>query len=177
VATVLADPITGVYQFDNVPPGNYKIFTVDWPDDYIWEEAQVTVQPGVDVTNMDFYIPRFFARLNGHVVNDTTGMTMNNVKVNLRTKDGGVWKSQITAPGTSGVNGEPLRDGYFNFDELAEIEVTAYIDVDYHTLPNNLRGVIDTQTICYDDMATTPPTHRCKNYDLSTRDIGWFTAN
>ncbi len=177
IATVLADPVTGTYQFDNVPPGAYKIFAVDWPDDYIWVEGQVTVQPGVNVTNMDFYIPRFFARLNGHVVNDTTGATLDNIKVNLRTKDGGVWKSEITAPGTSAVGGEPLRPGYFNFDELAEIEVTAYLDVDYHTMPSNLRGVIDTQTLCFDDMSTTPPTHICKNYDLSTRDIGWFTAN
>jgi len=177
VATALADPVTGTFQFTNVPPGNYKVFTVDWPDDYIWTEAQVTVQPGVDVTNFDFYIPRFFARLNGHVTNDTTGQRLDGLKINLRTKDGGVWKSQITAPGTSGVGGEPVTSGYFNFDELAEIEVTAYVDVDYHTMPSNLRGVIDTDTYCYDDMGDNPPTHICKNYDLSTRDIGWFTAN
>ncbi len=177
IATTLADPVTGTYQFTNVPPGAYKIYAVDWPDDYIWVEGQVTVQPGVDVTNFDFYIPRFFARLNGHVTNDTTGQRLDGLKINLRTKDGGVWKSQITAPGTSGVGGEPVTSGYFNFDELAEIEVTAYVDVDYHTMPSNLRGVIDTQTLCFDDMSTVPPTHICKNYDLSTRDIGWFTAN
>jgi len=177
VATTLADPVTGEYQFVNVPPGSYKVFAVDYPDDYIWEENQVTVLPGVDVTALDFFVPRFYARLNGHVINETTGTNLNGVKMNLRTADGGVWKSEITAPGTSAVNGEPLQDGYFNFDELAEIEVTAYLDVDYHTLPNNLRGVIDTETLCYDDSGTTPPTHICKNYDLSTRDIGWFTAN
>jgi len=177
IATTVADPVTGFYQFDNVPPGAYKVFAVDWPDDYIWEENQVLVQPGIDVPALDFFIPRFYARLNGHVVNDTTGATIDGAKVNLRTGDGGVWKTRTTAPGTSGVGGEPTRPGYFNFDELAEIEVTAYLDVDYHTLPNNLRGVIDTQTLCFDDTSTTPPTHICKNYDLSTRDIGWFTAN
>ncbi len=180
VATTLADPVTGAYQFDNVPPGNYKMFTVDWPDDYIWQETQVTVQPGVNITNADFYIPRFFARVNGYVINDTTGARLNGIKVNMRTKDGGVWKSETTAPGTSGVNGEPLQPGYYNFDELAEIEVMAHIDVDYHTLPSNLMGVQDTQTVCYPDPASTPAAPLpdiCGNFDLSSRDIAWFTAN
>jgi len=182
IATTVADPIMGTYQFDNVPAGAYKVFSVDWPDDYIWEENQVLVQPGVDVPALDFFIPRFYARLNGHVQNDTAApvnpLDLNSVKVILRLTDGGAWKTENTRNGTFSA-GEPLKDGYFNFDELAEVEVMAHLDVDYHTLDPHYRGVMDTAPFCYDDPASTtiPPAQICDTLDRSTRDIGWFTAN
>ncbi|MFQ5442194.1 MAG: IPT/TIG domain-containing protein [Thermodesulfobacteriota bacterium] len=171
VATAFADPVTGEYHFDNVPPGKYKIFTSDYPIDFIWQELQVTVQPSTDVTGADLAIPRFFGRANGFVINDTTGLPVNGAKLNLRLKSGSVWKTTTTA------NDADNGDGFYLFDNLAEVEVMGHLDVDYHTLPSNLRGVMEE--ICHIDPADTSPQPAliCNSYDGSNQDIGWFTAN
>ncbi len=204
LATTLADPLTGEYHFDNVPAGTYKIFAVDWTNDYIWEETQIAVQPAIDMPAVDFFIPRFYARLNGHVQEDNLEdggpegpadpevyppLDLNGLKVNLRLTDGSVWKTVTTSNGLFGdTDGpiEPAKDGYFNFDELAEVEVMSHLDLDYHTLDPHYMGSMPLEAIdeCAGegDGGDTRPADvvSCDPLSLldkSTRDIGWFTAN
>ncbi len=195
LATALAGT-DGTYSFQNVPPGNYKIFSVDTRNDYVWEETQLTVQPNIDLPNVDLIIPRFFARANGYIIDDTPAgapvpapaampgldlsppVNMNGVKVDIRLTDGSVWKHSIAAVGSSTAEGETPRDGFFNFDELPEVEVMAHLSVDLTSLPITYRGTMTNE--CFPDPASTPLAPLpdiCENYDLSNRDIGWFTGN
>ncbi len=177
VATALGSNVDGTFRFDNVPPGNYKIFASDIPLDYIWQEQQITVDPLLPDPNVQIYIPRFFARINGYVVDDTTGTNLNGVKIDLRLTDGSVWKNELTAPGKINEYDDPMADGFFNFDNLAEVEVMGHLSVDMSSLPNTYRGVM-AQT-CYDDVTSPifPYPTICENFDESNRDIGWFTAD
>ncbi|MFQ5480076.1 MAG: IPT/TIG domain-containing protein [Thermodesulfobacteriota bacterium] len=177
IATAMGSNVDGTFRFDNVPPGNYKIFASDVPMDYIWQETQITVDPLLPAPAVDIFMPRWYARINGHVIDDTTGTNLNDVKVDLRLKDGSVWKNEMTAPGHINEYDDPIAEGFFNFDNLAEVEVMGHLSVDMTSLPDTYRGVV-AQT-CYDDIRSPiwPFPIVCENFDESNRDIGWFTAN
>ncbi|MFQ5516637.1 MAG: hypothetical protein ACE5E8_03605, partial [Acidimicrobiia bacterium] len=96
VATTEAHPVTGEYSFVNVPPGSYKMFLSDVPIDYVWNQAQVRVAPGQDIT-LSPLVPRFFARAQGCVYDDSTGHPMTGLDVNIRFKSGSVKKTETTA--------------------------------------------------------------------------------
>lgn len=128
VATVEADPATGNYTFENVPPGRYKIFASDLPIDYVWGQVQVNMSPD-SITGLDIYIPRFYARIQGYVEDASTGDVIPGSKVRLRLKDGSVWKEETAGP-----------DGWYNFDKLEEVEVLGYVDVE---LPSGFHGSLD----------------------------------
>ncbi|RMF66741.1 MAG: hypothetical protein D6743_05945, partial [Calditrichaeota bacterium] len=65
VATTLADPVTGEYEFLHVPPGRYKLFFSDVPIDYVYSQGQVAVGPTDTDILVDALVPRFFARTQG----------------------------------------------------------------------------------------------------------------
>lgn len=138
VATVEADPATGNYTFENVPPGRYKIFASDIPIDYIWGQMQVNMSPD-SITGLDIYIPRFYARIQGYVEDASTGEVIPNAKVCLRLKDGSIWKEETSGP-----------DGWYNFDKLSEVEVLGFVDVE---LPTGFHGSLDPSG--FDQMTRT----------------------
>ncbi len=185
VATAEADPITGEFRFDQVPPGRYKLFCSDIPIDYVYIQQQVSVAPHQDVVFPDpswgvlapsIMVPRFFARAQGFVKDNTTGAGIPGAKVNIRLKDGSVWMSRITD-----------ATGWYRFDNLPEVEVLAHVDV---TLPAGYRGAIVTDTFypgaywinpncnpiqfpqCVELGQPYEVTHNAMN-----RYIQWYTAN
>jgi len=118
VATTEADPVTGEYQFVNVPPGRYKLFGSDIPIDYVWVPRQVAVSPNTAVTGQDIWMPRFYARARGYV-RDSTGAPIAGARVKFRLKPHSVWKETTTD-----------ANGWFNFDDLEEVEVMGFVDVE-----------------------------------------------
>ncbi len=163
VATTESDPETGIFKFDKVPPGNYKIYACDKPIDYVWGQVQVKVWPGLDMTTI-LLRPRFFARANGYVTDNTTGEPVRKAQVNMRLKDGSIWKTETTD-----------ENGWYNFDDLSEVEVIGYVDVD---LPDKTkyRGSIITETVDPDYFDQTNPTIEV-THNAMNRLIQWFTFN
>lgn len=170
VATVETDPVTGSFSFTSVPPGNYKIFASDIPVDYVWGQSQVKALPGMD-WSVSVLLPRFFARARGYVTDAVTGQPVSGAVVNMRLKDGSIWKSEITD-----------ASGWYNFDDLAEVEVMGYIDVEppltaspgmfnsteYHG--EELIEIFDP-----DGDGPNPPVDVI--YNSNTAYIQWFTFN
>ncbi len=163
VATTESDPETGYFKFDNVPAGNYKIYACDKPIDYVWGQVQVKVWPGFE-WKTSIARPRFFARAQGYVTVNPTGKPARNARVNMRLKDGSIWKTETTD-----------ENGWYNFDDLPEVEVIGYVDVD---LPDKtkLRGRIITETLDPDDIDQTNPTIDV-THNTMNRLIQWFTFN
>ncbi|MFQ5613808.1 MAG: hypothetical protein ACE5H9_16920, partial [Anaerolineae bacterium] len=157
VATTEADPVTGQYEFINVPPGRYKMFVSDIPIDYVWVQQQVTVFPSFNWPASPL-VPRFFARGRGYVYDDSTGLPMAGMDVHIRYKDGSIQKTETTD-----------ASGWYNFDDLPEIEVIGYVDVD---LPPDYRGATKTDTFSYNLPAPVDVTFNAMN-----RYIQWYTAN
>lgn len=148
IATTEADPVTGQYTFANVPPGNYKIYAIDLPLDYIWQETRATVMPGTALAWVDLYLPRWFARAFGTVTDVSTGFPVAGAKVTVRIEDGSIWKETVTDAG-----------GNYLFDELPEVEVLGVISVEP---PAGYRAALDPAN---------------QNYDLSSKTIQWTTLN
>ena len=171
VATVAADPVTGKFKFENVPFGSYKLFMSDIPIDYVWNQAQVRVGPGLSrhaVVNP--LVPRFFARTQGYVYDDSTvpPTPIAGAKVNLRYKSGSVKDSRITD-----------ASGFYNFDDLPEIEVLGHVDVE---LPPGFHGAMRTETFYpggkdpgHPSYALYPPF--AKTFNAMNRYVQWYTAN
>ena len=118
IATTEADPVTGQYTFTNVPPGNYKIYAIDLPLDYIWQEAKATVSPGAFV-KVDLYLPRWFSRIFGTVTDVASGLPVGGAKVTVRIEDGSIWKETVTD-----------ANGNYLFDETSEVEVLGVVSVE-----------------------------------------------
>ncbi len=176
IATVLADPVTGEYEFVNVPPGSYKVFANDVPGDYIWQQLQVNMPPHGVLNAQDLMIPRWSGRATGHILEvdelgNETPYTAESLNVNFRLKSGAVWQNESSN-----------ATGYYHFDDLGETEVIGAMHVE---LPAGYRGVLGDD-ICYliDDAGNAvqvpgpaSATVTCHTPDLSIRNILWFTAN
>ncbi len=185
VATTEADPETGAYSFVNVPPGSYKIMAFDVPLDYVWSQSQVTVFPNM-ATPLSPWAPRFFARGQGCVIDAATGLPMEGTAVHLRYKSGSIKQTLITGIGgpTAPVNlGDSLSsypacaNGWYNFDDMPEIEVMGYVDVE---LPPDYRGAMRTDTFNYNVdplLDPTPFTPYTVTHNAMNRYIQWYTAN
>lgn len=157
-----ADPVTGKFTFSNVPPGPYTMFVVDALSEnpaqsnipklsYIWQEKAVTVTPGGTVYT-EVFLPRWFARIHGTVMDTATGLPIEGARVRLRVKDGSIWKETVT-----GV------DGKYNFDELSEVEVLGYVDAEPPLAADGsqkYRGVVDAE-----------------GFNLATRTVQWYACN
>lgn len=148
VATAEADPVTGQFTFSNVPPGRYKIFATDVPLDYIWQEAQATMTANSQVTGIEIYLPRWYARINGYVTDISAAppAPVAGAKVNLRLEDGSIWKQVLTDD-----------KGWYNFDKLSEVEVLGFVDVEP---PQGYRGALDAD-----------------KFNLAARTVQWYTYN
>ena len=148
VATTEATPSgpdKGKFKFENVPPGRYKMMCFDVPLDYVWVQQQVTVPTGGGTVTVEPWVPRFFGRTQGYVY-DTSTPTPTPVAgatVHMRLKDGSIWKTTTTDP-----------SGWYNFDDLPEVEVLGYVDVDLTSMPG-YRGAMKTFTF-YPDVIYTP---------------------
>ncbi len=164
VATVEADPITGDFTFVNVPPGKYKMMMFDKPLDYVWTQQQVTVAPNQNVVFPlnSLLVPRFFARIQGYVYDSSTNLPMAGRKVHIRYKDGSIQKTVITD-----------ANGWYNFDDMPEIEVIGYVDVE---LPAGYRGTIRTETF-YPNGKENPGSAINVTFNAMNRYVQWYTAN
>ncbi|MFQ5462242.1 MAG: collagen binding domain-containing protein, partial [Phycisphaerae bacterium] len=158
IATTDADPVTGAFSINNVPAGQYYIFFVDKPLNYIFGEMNFTVD-GINplvLPPITQEIPgaplaisaRFFARVQGFVVDDATGIGIGGATVNIRYRAGNVPFSTVTEP-----------NGWYNFDALPEIETMAMIDVEP---PPGYRGSFVTDT--YFPTAAVPPDPNCTGF-------------
>ncbi len=155
VATTDADPVTGAFSINNVPAGTYFIFITDKMLNTVFGEIQITVDGVNDVVIPPFaqelpgfplaIIPRFFARVNGFVVDESTGIGIAGATVNIRYQAGNAVFSTVTD-----------AVGWYNFDALPEIETMAMIDVE---LPPGYRGQFVTDT--YYPTAHVPPDPNC----------------
>ncbi len=185
VATTEADPVTGEYEFVNVPPGRYKMQVMDVPLDYVWVQQQVTVWSGIETTASPL-VPRFFGRGQGCVIDNSTGLLMSGVEVQLRYKSGSIKKTATTGAAPSSLPA-PTGDGFtyptscdggwYNFDDMPEIEVEGHVDV---KLPPNYRGAMITDTFTYNNDPTklpTPTDPYTITHNAMNRDIVWLTAN
>ncbi len=171
VATVAADPVTGEFHFDNVPFGSYKLFLSDKPIDYVWNQAQVRVGPGAaQHATVNPLVPRFFARAQGYVYDDSTTppTPIAGAVVNLRYESGAVKATRTTD-----------ASGWYNFDDLPEIEVLGHVDVE---LPPGYHGAMRTETFypggkdpLHPNYTLYPPFD--KTFNAMNRYIQWYTAN
>ncbi len=185
VATTEADPLTGAYSFVNVPPGRYKMMNMDVPLDYVWTQNQVTVLPDMN-TLVSPWAPRFFGRGQGCVIDASTGLPMSGMQVNLRYKSGSIKQTETTGTAPSPLPA-PSGDGFtyptacaggwYNFDDMPEIEVEGHVDVE---LPPNYRGAMITDTFTYNNDPSLPPTPTSSytiTHNAMNRHIAWLTAN
>ena len=170
IATTEADSETGAFEFVNVPPGNYKIFATDVPIDYVWGQQAVKVAPQTHWPVL-IMLPRFFARAQGYITNSSTGLAIAGAQVNMRLKDGSIWKTEIAD-----------NDGWYNFDDLPEVEVMGYVDVEpplstpTDTFDNTIfRGVKITESFDLDGAGPQPAVD--VTYNSNTAYIQWFTFN
>jgi hypothetical protein len=170
VATVEPDPVTGDFTFVNVPPGRYKMMMFDKPLDYVWTQQQVLVAPNQAVVFPlnSLLVPRFFARGRGYVYDNSTGLPMSGLNVNIRYKDGSIQKTETTNAA-----------GWYNHDDLPEIEVIGYVDVD---VPSNYRGAMRTETFYPGGQDPLHPNYTLKppiavTFNAMNRYIQWLTAN
>ena len=176
IATTLADPVTGEYEFVNVPPGAYSLFTNDVPGDYIWQTTQINMPPQGIVQAPDILVPRWFARTNGYVLEvgedgSETPYTAEPLRMLMQLKSGSVAFEETTD-----------GNGYYNFDDLGEKEAIGALHLE---LPAGYRGVQGAD-VCYEinpagDAVLVPgpasATVTCHTPDLSARNLLWFTAN
>ncbi|MFQ5400208.1 MAG: choice-of-anchor Q domain-containing protein [Anaerolineae bacterium] len=177
VATAESDPLTGAFVFPKVPPGRYKAFLSDVPIDYVYVSQQVSVRPKEAVIMEEFLtlLPRFYARAQGYVKDASTGLPIAGATVNIRFKDGSIQYTQTT---------DDL--GWYNFDDLPEIEVLGYVDVEP---PPGYRGAIVTDTFYPNafrpDPTCDPAVSGCVelgdpyfvSHNAMNRYIQWYTAN
>ncbi len=143
---IASGPDMGKFSFTGVAPGNYKLMMFDIPLDYVWTLAKVTVGtdgPGgplpadVELIRGETLVPRFFARANGFVYEPHPTLPdefipVDDAKVNIRYKSGSIKKVEHSD-----------ATGWFNFDNLPEVEVLGHIDVE---LPPGYRGMSRTET-------------------------------
>ena len=162
IATTEVDE-KGFYRFENVPPGDYKVYACDKPINYVWGQSQAKVWPGME-WGATLLLPRFYARGQGYVTDGTTGEPITGAKVNLRLKDGSIWKTEYTND-----------QGWYNFDNLSEVEVIGYADID---LPDNstYRGRVITETYNPDYNTPGSPTVDV-THNAMNRLIQWYTFN
>ncbi|MDZ7276613.1 MAG: hypothetical protein ONB53_21950 [candidate division KSB1 bacterium] len=170
VATVEPDPVTGDFTFVNVPPGRYKMMMFDKPLDYIWTQQQVTVAPNQAVTFPlnSLLVPRFFARVRGYVYDNSTNLPMPGLNVHIRYKDGSIQKTETTD-----------ANGWYNHDDMPEIEVIGYVDVE---MPANYRGTMRTETFYPGGKDPGHPNYTLKppinvTFNAMNRYVQWLTAN
>ncbi|MFQ5461495.1 MAG: carboxypeptidase regulatory-like domain-containing protein [Phycisphaerae bacterium] len=177
VATVEADPVTGYFEFLNVPPGKYKLFLSDIPIDYVYVSMQVAPGPNqtIALAPWQTFLPRFYARVQGHVIDRATGMPLAGATVNIRYKDGSIQHTTTTD-----------ATGWYNFDNMPEIEVLAHVDVEP---PTGYRGAIVTDTfypnaawaVPFCDPAVPgcviPGTPYTVTHNAINRYVQWYTAN
>ncbi|MFQ5412942.1 MAG: collagen binding domain-containing protein, partial [Phycisphaerae bacterium] len=170
---------SGEFTFNNVPPGKYKLFLSDIPIDYVYVQVQVAVGPNQVAALSPFttLLPRFYARVQGFVYdNATTPPTpMSGAKVNIRYKDGAIQHTTTTD-----------ANGWYNFDDMPEIEVLAYVDVEP---PPGYRGAMITDTFYPDAHRPNPVCHPAVpgcvvlgdplpvTHNGMNRYVQWFTAN
>ncbi len=166
VATTLADS-SGNYEFVNVPPGPYKLFFSDTSIDYVWMQRQIRVSPAQEAV-VNPLVPRFFARAQGYVYDDSTGLPIAGAVVHIRFKSGAIEMTTQTD-----------ADGWYNFDDLPEIEVLGHVDVEP---PVGYRGAIKTETFypggtnpSHPNYALRPPIDVTSN--SMNRYLQWYTAN
>ncbi|MFQ5353067.1 MAG: hypothetical protein ACE5D3_08340, partial [Candidatus Binatia bacterium] len=190
VATTEADPVTGEYAFTNLPPGRYKMMAYDTPIDYVWVQRQIVIGPNEHIVGSgdptqlnpaDMFIPRFYARCQGYVYDAATGLPMANQEVRIRYKSGSVQQVATTD-----------ANGWYNFDDLPEIEVLGHVDV---KLPPGYRGARRDQDFSYAvgacsssgeycrDNAQCPSGETCNpsvttvTHNAMNRYLQWYTAN
>ncbi len=172
VATVEADPVTGDFTFNNVPPGRYKMMMFDIPLDYVWTQQQVTVAPNQNVVFPlnTLLVPRFFARVWGYVYDNSTNppTPIPGAEVHIRYEDGSVQMTEYTD-----------ANGWYRFDDLPEIEVLGYVDVE---LPPGYRGAMRTETFYPGGRDTTHINYKLKppidvTFNAMNRYVQWYTAN
>ncbi len=181
VAAVEANPETGFFQFDDVPPGRYKVFLSDVPINYVWGQAQVIVPARDNWITLPWFetlLPRFYARVQGTVYDHSTTppTPMAGAVVHIRYKDGSIQHTTTTD-----------ANGWYNFDAMPEIEVLAYVDVEP---PPGYRGAMITDTF-YPNIIYTPtcnpnvPPAPCVEmgdpytvtHNAMNRYVQWYTAN
>ncbi len=161
VATTEADPLTGEFTFSQVSPGRYKLFCADRAMDYVYVQKGVSVKPQTEtmIPYPGIMVPRFFGRVQGYVREGNTPVA--GAEVHLRLKDGSIWKTELTA-----------ADGWYNFDDVPEVEVLGYVDV---ALPLGYRGAW-RQEIFYPLPGDPTITHEV-GFNAMNRYVQWFTAN
>ncbi len=149
VATAEADPVTGYVEFQNVPPGKYKLFLSDIPIDYVYIERKAALGPNQVVAFGGFeqlgtLMPRFFGRVQGFVYDNSTvpPTPLAGETVHIRFKDGSIQYTTTTD-----------ASGWYNFDNMPEIEVMAYVDVEP---PAGYRGAMITDTFHPDAVRNNP---------------------
>ncbi|MFQ5400212.1 MAG: hypothetical protein ACE5E7_11520 [Anaerolineae bacterium] len=119
LATTEADPVTGVFEFQNIPPGKYHVFASDIPLEYVWNVLEVTVIPGTTANaDIGFMLARFYARTQGYVYDGSTGLPMPGVDLKFRLEPHTTWFETTTD-----------ENGWYNFDDLVEVETMGYLEV------------------------------------------------
>ena len=135
VYTAAADPDTGAFTINNVPPGTYQLAMWDQPINAIIDYRTITVTPGQTVALGPVSVYGWFGTLRGTVFNDVNGNGLPNlggghpdsgipnVPVNVRFSDGSMFANTTTGP-----------DGSYSFDQyfpwwrflVAEVDATRY---------------------------------------------------
>jgi hypothetical protein len=160
IATTEADPVTGVFNFHNIPPGKYELFAWDLPLDYVpLIGVGVTINPGcANASSFPIMMARFFARAQGRVMNNGSPVAGATVKLQYKS---GVIKDVTTTD----------ANGWFNFNSLPEIEVMGHVLVD---LPDKstYRGKIVTEEFQGGPNGNVMYTHNAMN-----RYVQWYTLN
>lgn len=127
-----ADPLTGDFAIENVPPGDYQLVVWDDKLDVIFATHNVTMPPGGgDVSLLDVPVFNWFAKLESDVFYDTNAdgkrdpgeSGISGQAVNLRFRDGSIYQSLATDP-----------EGHVKFEEVfpffnwlvAEVDFTRY---------------------------------------------------
>lgn len=147
IATTEADPVTGAYEFNNLPPGKYKMFAVDKGHRYVFKilelpEIKPEGENEIPLTGLDFLIPRFFSSIGGYVLDDLgNGVAGAIVKVRLE------GQSPVLQT-MSDVN------GYYLFPDIPEFETMAYVDVAAPTGYQHMNVAA----------AVTPPGNNCTEH-------------
>lgn len=127
-----ADPATGDFAIDNVPPGDYQLVVWDDKLDLIFGFHNLTVPPGgAEVALLDVPIFNWFAKLESDVFYDSDGdgqrdadePGMAGQAVNLRFRDGSIYQSTVTDP-----SGHAKFEEVFPFFNwlVAEVDFTRF---------------------------------------------------
>lgn len=127
-----ANPLTGEFSINNVPPGSYELAIWDEKLDLIFATHAVTVPPGGgEVALLDVPVFSWFAKFESDVFYDANGNGRRDAgergipgqAVNLRFRDGSIYQSLATDP-----------NGHVNFEEVfpffnwlvAEVDFTRF---------------------------------------------------